>query len=151
MNLFKISNIGGKVIAGLLVLLGLISSAMIYTADDKMLGSQVEFGLSLAYIGTYLILGLILAFVIRGILLNPKSIIKSAISVGIIVVLFFIFYQMGSDYVTLEGKSLEMVAMVKAIPSSTIKMIDAGLNTLYTLVVLSFIAIVGTEIWKIFK
>lgn len=151
MNLFKIANIGGKVIAGLLVLLGLISSVMIYSSDDKNLGSNVDFGLALSYLGMYLMLGLILAFVIRGILLNPKSIIKSAISVGIIVVLFFIFYQMASDYVTLEGKSLEMVAMVKAIPSSTIKMIDAGLNTLYTMVVLSLVAIVGTEIWKIFK
>ncbi len=151
MNLFKLSNIGGKVVAGILVLLGLISSVMIYSADEKTLGDQVDFGLSLAYIGTYLILGLILLFVIRGILLNPKSIIKSAISVGIIVILFFIFYQMASDHVTLEGKSLEMVAMVKSIPSSTIKMIDAGLSTLYTLVLLSIVAIVGTEIWKIFK
>jgi hypothetical protein len=44
-----------------------------------------------------------------------------------------------------------MVAMVKSIPSSTIKAVDAGLNTLYTLVVLSVVAIIGTEIWKIFK
>jgi uncharacterized protein YacL len=151
MNLFKLINIGGKVIAGLLVLLGLISSVMIYSSDEKALGNQVDFGLSLVYIGTYLILGLIIAFLIRGIVLNPKSIIKSAISVAIIVVLFFIFYQMASDHVTLEGKSLEMVAMVKSIPSSTIKAVDAGLNTLYILVVLSVVAIIGTEIWKIFK
>jgi len=151
MNLFKLINIGGKVIAGLLVLLGLISSVMIYSSDEKTIGNQVDFGLSLVYIGTYLILGLIIAFLIRGIVLNPKSIIKSAISVAIVFVLFFIFYQMASDHVTLEGKSLEMVAMVKSIPSSTIKAVDAGLNTLYTLVVLSVVAIIGTEIWKIFK
>lgn len=151
MNLFKLSNIGGKVIAGLLVLLGLISSVMIYSSNENSLGNQVDFGLSLAFIGTYLILGLILAFVIRGIILNPKSIIKSAISIGIIVVLFVIFYQTASDYITLEGKSIEMVAMVKAIPSSTIKIVDAGLSTLYTLIGLSLVVIVGTEIWKIFK
>ncbi|MCX7743726.1 MAG: hypothetical protein N2167_04085 [Flavobacteriales bacterium] len=151
MNLFKITNIGGKIIAGLLVLLGLISSVMIYSTDKDHLGNQVEIGLSLAYIGSGLILGLILVFIIRGIILNPKSVVKSAISVGVLVALFVVFYQMASDHVTLEGKSLEMVAMVKAIPSSTIKLVDAGLNTLYTLVILSFVAIIGTEIWKIFK
>lgn len=151
MNLFKLSNIVGKVVAGLLVLLGLISSVMIYSADKETLGNQVDFGLSLVYIGTYLILGLILLFVIRGIVLNPKSIVKSAISVAIIVILFIVFYQMADDYVTLEGKSIEMVAMVKAIPASTIKFVDAGLTTLYTLIVLSLVSIVGTEIWKIFK
>lgn len=151
MNLFKLSNIGGKIIAGLLVLLGLISSAMIYSSDKTTLSNQVDFGLSLVYIGMYLILGLILIFLIRGIVLNPKSIVKSAISVAIVVILFLVFYQMADDYVTLEGKSIEMVDMVKAIPSSTIKFIDAGLTTLYALIVLSLVSIVGTEIWKIFK
>jgi hypothetical protein len=51
----------------------------------------------------------------------------------------------------LEGKSVDMVAMVKSIPSTTLKMIDGALTTVYILIGLSLAAIVGTEVWKIFK
>jgi uncharacterized membrane protein YbjE (DUF340 family) len=115
------------------------------------LGNKVIFGLDLSYVGVGLILLIILGFIIRGLLMNPKSALMSVIAVGIVLVIFFIGYAMGNDHVTLEGKSVDMVAMVKSIPSTTLKMIDGALTTVYILIGLSLAAIVGTEVWKIFK
>ncbi|MBE2247635.1 MAG: hypothetical protein IAE67_10290 [Candidatus Competibacteraceae bacterium] len=151
MNISKIYGIAGKAIAALFILLGLFNAILIYTAGKSSFDDRVAAGLNIAIYGFLLILALIFIFMLRGVVLNPRSIIKSAISLAVIAIIFFIFYQMATDHITLEGKSIEMVAMVKSIPSSTIKIVEAGLSTLFTLVGLAFAAIIGTEIWKLFK
>jgi hypothetical protein len=151
MNTFKYASLAGRILAALLVVIGLVASIMMYASDMDSLGNKVIFGLDLSYVGVGLILLIILGFIIRGLLMNPKSALMSVIAVGIVLVIFFIGYAMGNDHVTLEGKSVDMVAMVKSIPSTTLKMIDGALTTVYILIGLSLAAIVGTEVWKIFK
>ena len=151
MNTFKYASLTGRIIAALLVVIGLVASVMMYASDVDSLGNKVSFGLDLSYFGVGLILLIILGFIIRGIIMNPKSALMSVIAVGIVLVIFFIGYAMGNDHVTLEGKSVDMVAMVKSIPSTTLKMIDGALTTVYILIGLSLAAIIGTEVWKFFK
>lgn len=151
MNINKIYPLASRGVAALLFLIGLIVTVLIYSAGKESFESRVQLGIDVAIYSVVLIIVVFAIFMIRGVILNPRTLIKSGLSLGVIIILFFVFYQMSSDYVTLEGKSVEYVAMVKTIPSSTLKMIEAGISTMFLLLGLSLAALLGTEIWKIFK
>ena len=69
---------------------------------------------------------------------DPKSLIKSGIGVGALVVVFFIAYAMA------DGSSMGTT-------TGTSKMVGAGLITMYLATAGAIIGIVYTEVSKLFK
>lgn len=150
MNLFKLSRYAGIGVAVLLGFLGMLSFVMMFAQGKD--SSFIDFGLSIAIFAVgFLIPALLLVFIIRNAVQNPKSMIKAIIGVAALAIIFIIAYSMGSDELILEGRSYETVEMLKKVPKSAVKMSDAGIIMMVIMMALSIVSIVVSSVWRLFK
>ena len=70
---------------------------------------------------------------------SPRSLVKSAISIGVIAVLFGVAY-------AVSGSDVSLKAMAFGIDESSSKLIGAGLIMFYIVLILAVIAIIYSEI-----
>ncbi|WP_448518464.1 hypothetical protein [Rhodoflexus sp.] len=75
---------------------------------------------------------------------QPKTLIRSGIGIGILLLLFFVCYVVADDTV-LKNKAYE------GISENTSKMIGASLLMLYTMFIAAIVAVVYSEVSKFFK
>lgn len=151
MNTFKLSRFIGIGASVLFSLLGIISFIMIYVQGKD--SSFIDFGLMISIIAVGIVIpALLLIFIVKNALQNPKSMIKSLVGIVILGVLFFIAYSMSSDVIVYDSsKSFETVEMFKKVPKNAIKMSDAGLIVMIMMFVLTIVSMVVTSVWRLFK
>jgi len=99
---------------------------------------------------TYILAGIAIVFAIGfpafSIILNPKSGLKALISIGALVLVMFVAYQLGDD------KVLDIAGYTGADNvASTLKMTDMILYSVYGMTVVAVLAILYGEISKLFK
>ncbi len=75
---------------------------------------------------------------------NPKSLVKSLMGVGALVVLFIIGYALSSSAVTTTWAA-------KGITENVSKLVGAGLIMFYIVLVIAALALIYSEISKAFK
>lgn len=102
-------------------------------------------------IGLYLLYALIAIAVAGAIIFpivhaikEPKALVRSAIGIGIVVVVFAISYALSGSEVTLKAAAL-------GVTESSSKLIGGGLIMFYIVLVLSGVALVYSEISKALK
>jgi hypothetical protein len=105
---------------------------------------MLDFGFYLFYALLIIAVALTVVFPIIHVLREPSTILRSAIGVGVIVVLFVISYAMSDSEVNLKAAALGVT------PTSS-KLIGAGLIMFYITLVLSVLALIYSEISKAFK
>lgn len=98
----------------------------------------VSYALVIIAILTALLLPLINSFS------DPKKLVKIALGLGVLVVIFFIGYAVSSDEVT-------SVYARHGVDESSSKIIGGALITMYIFFVVSFLSIIFTEITKLFR
>lgn len=102
-------------------------------------------------LGLYLFYALLLIAVIAAMVFpvinsikEPKALLKSAIGIGIVLVVFGISYAVADSSVNLKAAAM-------GVTESSSKLIGAGLIMFYVALVLSAVALIYSEISKAFK
>jgi hypothetical protein len=102
-------------------------------------------------IGLYILYGLLAIAVAAAILFplvnslqNPKGLIRSAVGIGIILVLFGIGYALSDD-------TLSSSAIAAGLTESSVKLVGAGLIMFYIVLVGAVLALIYSEISKALK
>jgi len=105
----------------------------------------VDIGLKFTY--ALLAVGLIAAIalpLIKALSSDPKSLIKSAMGIGVIVVIYFIGYAMSGNEVTTTYAEFGVDSVVS-------KRVGGLLNAMYILMVFALLGILFTEVSKLAK
>src|SRR5688572_30737145 len=105
---------------------------------------MLDLGFYIFYALLFIAVALTIVFPIIHMLREPSTLVRSAIGIGIVVVLFVISYAMADSEVNLKA------AAVGVTPTSS-KLIGAGLIMFYITLVLSILALIYSEISKAFK
>jgi len=105
---------------------------------------MLDLGLYLLYALLVGALASAVIFAIVNAMKEPKVLIKSAIGIGIVLVVFGICYAVADSEVTLKAAAL-------GITESRSKLIGAGLNVFFVALIGAFVALVYSEISKAFK
>ena len=105
---------------------------------------MLDFGFYLFYALLIIAVGLTIVFPIIHMLREPSMLLRSAIGLGVVVVLFVISYALADSEVNLKAAALGVT------PTSS-KLIGAGLILFYISLVLSVLALIYSEISKAFK
>jgi len=105
---------------------------------------MLDFGFYLFYALLIIAVALTIIFPIIHMLREPSMLLRSAIGIGIVVVLFVISYALADSEVNLKAAALGVT------PTSS-KLIGAGLILFYISLVLSVLALIYSEISKAFK
>jgi hypothetical protein len=102
-------------------------------------------------IGLYVLYGLLAVAVATAIIFplvnslqNPKSLIRSVVGIGIILVLFGIAYALSDD-------TLSRNAVAAGLTESSVKLVGAGLIMFYIVLVGAILALIYSEISKALK
>ena len=105
---------------------------------------MLDFGLYFFYALLFIAVALTVVFPIIHVLREPSSLLRSAIGIGVIVVLFVISYAFSGSEVNLKAAALGVT------PTSS-KLIGAGLIMFYITLALSILALIYSEISKASK
>jgi len=105
---------------------------------------MLDLGFYVFYALLFIAVALTVVFPIIHMLREPSTLIRSAIGVGIVVVLFVISYALADSEVNLKA------AAVGVTPTSA-RLIGAGLIMFYITLVLSVLALIYSEISKALK
>ena len=105
---------------------------------------MLDLGLYVTYALIFLAVALTIVFPIIHMLREPSMLIRSAIGIGVIVVLFGISYALADSEVNMKSAALGVT------PTSS-KLIGAGLILFYIALVLSILALIYSEISKALK
>ena len=105
---------------------------------------MLDFGFYLFYALLIIAVALTVVFPIIHVLREPSTLLRSAIGVGVIVVLFVISYALSDSEVNLKAAALGVT------PTSS-RLIGAGLIMFYITLVLSILALIYSEISKALK
>jgi hypothetical protein len=105
---------------------------------------MLDLGFYVFYALLIIAVALTVIFPIIHMLKEPSMLIRSAIGIGLIVVLFGISYAMSGSEVNLKAAAL-------GVTESSSKLIGAGLIMFYITLVLSILALIYSEISKAFK
>lgn len=105
---------------------------------------MIDIGFYTFYALIVIAIGAAIIFPIIHALGKPKALVKSAIGIGIIAVLFGIAYALSGSEVTLK-------AAAQGVDGSGSKLIGAGLIMFYIVLVLAVLAIIYSEISKAFS
>lgn len=105
---------------------------------------MLDVGLYILYVLLFIAVAAALILPLINSLSNPGSLIKSAISVGVILVLFGIAY-------ALSGSNLTRSAIAAGLTETNVKLISAGLIMFYTVLMLAILALIYSEISKALK
>jgi hypothetical protein len=85
-----------------------------------------------------------LIFPIVHMLREPSTLLRSAIGIGVVVILFVISYALADSEVTMKAAAV-------GVTTTSSKLIGAGLIMFYITLVLSGLALIYSEISKAFK
>ena len=102
---------------------------------------MLDFGLYLFYALLFIAVGAAIIFPLLYVIKEPKALGKSAIGIGVLVVLFVIAYAM-------SGAEVNVKAAAAGITESASKLIGAGLIMFYITLVLAILALIYSEISK---
>ena len=105
---------------------------------------MLDVGLYILYALLFIAVAAAVIFPIINSLSNPSGLIKIAIGLGAIVVLFGISYALSDSEITRS-------ALAAGLSASTVKLIGAGLIMLYIVFVLAVLALIYSEISKALK
>jgi hypothetical protein len=105
---------------------------------------MLDLGLYSFYALLFVAVALALVFPIVHVLREPSTLLRSAVGVGVIVVLFVISYALSDSEVNLKAAALGVT------PTSS-RLIGAGLIMFYITLVLSVLALIYSEISKASK
>lgn len=105
---------------------------------------MLDLGFYVFYALLFIAIAAMLVFPVIHMLREPSLLIRSAIGIGVVVVLFAISYALADSDVTLKA------AAVGVTPTSS-KLIGAGLIMFYITLVLSGLALIYSEISKALK
>jgi len=105
---------------------------------------MLDLGFYVFYALLFIAVALTIVFPIIHMLREPSTLIRSAIGVGIVVVLFILSYALADSEVNLKA------AAVGVTPTSA-RLIGAGLIMFYITLVLSVLALIYSEISKALK
>jgi hypothetical protein len=105
---------------------------------------MLDFGLYALYVLLFIAVAAAIIFPLINSLSNPASLIRSAIGIGVILVLFGIAY-------ALSDAALPRSAVAAGLTESSVKLIGAGLIMLYIVFILAVLALIYSEISKALK
>jgi hypothetical protein len=105
---------------------------------------MLDLGFYVFYVLLFIAIAAMLVFPIIHMLGEPSALLRSAIGIGVVVVLFVISYALADSEITLKA------AAVGVTPTSS-KLIGAGLIMFYITLVLSGLALIYSEISKALK
>ena len=105
---------------------------------------MLDLGLYITYALIFIAVASMIVFPIFHMLREPKLLLRSAIGIGIVVVIFVVSYAMADSEVNLKAAAL-------GITTTTSKLIGAGLIMFYITLILSIIGLIYSEISKAFK
>lgn len=105
---------------------------------------MLDIGFYTFYVLLFIAVAAMVIFPIIHMLREPSTLLRSAIGIGVVVVLFAISYAMADSEVNLKA------AAIGVTPTSS-KLIGAGLIMFYITLVLSGLALIYSEISKAFK
>jgi hypothetical protein len=105
---------------------------------------MLDFGLYALYVLLFIAVAAAIIFPLINSLSNPAGLIKSAIGIGVILVLFGIAY-------ALSDTALPRSAIAAGLSESSVKLIGAGLIMLYIVFILAVLAVIFSEVSKAFK
>jgi len=105
---------------------------------------MLDLGFYIFYALLFIAVALTIVFPIIHMLREPSTLIRSAIGIGVVVVLFVISYALADSEVNLKA------AAVGVTPTSA-RLIGAGLIMFYITLVLSVLALIYSEISKALK
>ena len=100
---------------------------------------MIDIGLYTLYALMIIALGSVIIFPIVHAIGSPKAMVRSAVGIGIIAVLFGVSYAISGSEVTLK-------AAAAGVDASSSKMIGAGLLMFYVVLALAIISIIYSEI-----
>jgi hypothetical protein len=127
--MYKTGKLAGIVTAAVLAGAGIL--AMLLMLIQGPLNGLVNFFLAVAYIAFFICPLLILLFIVREAKSNIKGLYKPLIGLGVLAVIFLFSYLAASSAYNMQGKSPEMVAILKQIPGYVFRLSEAGLYTFY--------------------
>jgi len=105
---------------------------------------MLDFGFYLFYALLIIAVVLTIVFPIIHVLREPSTLLRSAIGLGMVVVLFVISY-------ALSGSDVNIKAAALGVTPTSSRLIGAGLIMFYITLVLSILALIYSEISKAFK
>jgi hypothetical protein len=105
---------------------------------------MIDIGLYTLYALLFIAIAAAIIFPLVNSFSNPAGLIRSAIGVGVILVLFGISY-------ALSDSNLTRAALSAGLSESAVKLVGAGLIMLYMVFVLAILALIYSEISKAFK
>jgi hypothetical protein len=125
---------------------GKINSEAPLNTQISQIGSILDMLTYWSYVLTFLAVIFAVGFPVIQMIGNPKAGIKSAVSVGILAIVMFVFYQLG------DGTIMNIAGYTGGdnVPK-TLKMVDMVMFSMYAMVVVSVIALLYAEISKLFK
>ena len=105
----------------------------------------IDIGLYVAYFLFFIALGAAIIFPLLSLVKHPKSLGKSGLGVGGLVVLFGIAYALSGGELSPKWAGLGVTTEFNS------KMIGAGLTMFYFVIIIAIIAMIYSEISKAFK
>jgi hypothetical protein len=105
---------------------------------------MLDIGLYILYALLFIAVATAIIFPIINSLSNPSGLLKSAIGIGVILVLFGISY-------ALSDSELTRGAIAAGLSESSVKLVGAGLIMLYIVFILAVLALIYSEISKALK
>jgi hypothetical protein len=105
---------------------------------------MLDVGLYALYVLLFIAVAAAIIFPLINSLSNPRALIRSAIGLGAIVVLFGIAYAVSDSQLTRS-------AISAGLTESSVKLISAGLIMFYIVLVLAVLALIYSEISKALK
>jgi hypothetical protein len=105
---------------------------------------MLDLGFYLFYVLLFIAVAAMLIFPVIHMLREPSTLLRSAIGIGVVVVLFVVSYALADSEVTLKAAAV-------GVNESSSKLIGAGLIMFYITLVLSGLALIYSEISKAFK
>lgn len=105
---------------------------------------MLDLGFYVFYVLLFIAIAAMLVFPIIHMLREPSALLRSAIGIGVVVVLFVISYAMADSEITLKAAAV-------GVTPTTSKLIGAGLIMFYITLVLSGLALIYSEISKALK
>jgi glucan phosphoethanolaminetransferase (alkaline phosphatase superfamily) len=142
-----------KIVAGILSIAGIIFLVMIISKGDDAIAAATEAGESspvdsiayVAYATIVVILVFVLYFVLKSLFSNPATLKKTLINVGAFLGLFLIAY-----FVFSEGVETPM-RDGKVLSEGDSKLVGAGLNMFYFLILIASGLMIFTGLQKMIK
>jgi hypothetical protein len=105
---------------------------------------MLDLGFYLFYVLLLIAVAAMVIFPILHMLREPSTLLRSAIGIGVVVVLFVVSYALADSEVTMKAAAV-------GVTEGSSKLIGAGLIMFYITLVLSGLALIYSEISKAFK